>query len=186
MSKALFIDNSYLLSNTALNGSVDQDLIRPILIMQQDKQILPFLGTDLYNKLKSDIIGGTVSGVYQTLLEDYIQPALAQFAFEAIIPFVRVRIVNSGVQVMSSEQSSPATESDVKPIRDMARQMGEFYRERMIDYLIHNTSSFPEYSSNTGADLSPIRTNYTGGMNLEPTYALKRLEQRLRDAGLDY
>ena len=75
MSKALFIDNSYLLSNTALNGSVDQDLIRPILIMQQDKQILPFLGTDLYNKLKNDIIAGTVSGVYQTLLEDYIQPA---------------------------------------------------------------------------------------------------------------
>ena len=37
----------------------------------------------------------------------------------------------------------------------------------MIDYICNNTSSFPEYSTNTGADVSPSSENYYNGMNLE-------------------
>ena len=45
--------------------------------------------------------------------------------------------------------------------------MGEFYRERLIDYVRNNTSSFPEFSTNSGADVSPSSENYYAGMNLE-------------------
>ena len=37
----------------------------------------------------------------------------------------------------------------------------------VIDYLRDNTSSFPEYSSNTGADLDPTTRNYYAGINLD-------------------
>ena len=39
--------------------------------------------------------------------------------------------------------------------------------ERMIDYIRNNTSSFPEYSTNSGADVSPSIENYYSNMNLE-------------------
>ena len=45
--------------------------------------------------------------------------------------------------------------------------MGEFYRERLIDYLTENSSLFPEYSSNTGADMSPTTRNYYSGINMD-------------------
>ena len=37
----------------------------------------------------------------------------------------------------------------------------------MIDYIRNNTSSFPDYSTNSGADVSPSTENYYAGMNLE-------------------
>jgi hypothetical protein len=41
------------------------------------------------------------------------------------------------------------------------------YTERMIDYIRNNTSLFPEYSTNSGADVNPDKNAYYNGMNLE-------------------
>ena len=48
-----------------------------------------------------------------------------------------------------------------------ATDAAEFYRQRCIDYLRNNSSSFPEYTSNTGADLDPTTRNYYAGINLD-------------------
>ena len=37
----------------------------------------------------------------------------------------------------------------------------------MIDYICNNSTLFPEYSTNTGADVDPNRNAYYNGMNLE-------------------
>ena len=39
--------------------------------------------------------------------------------------------------------------------------------ERMIEYITNNISSFPEYSTNSGADVTPDTNAYYAGMNLE-------------------
>ncbi len=185
MAKALFISITKLIKDTALNGSIDQDIAHPYIQVAQDREIWPYLGTDLYNKLKADVIADSLTGNYQTLMNDYIQPALVQFAFCEVLPFLRVRIVNNSVVIMSSEQSSPASEGEMKRLLDRSRAIGEFYRERMIDYLCFNQTSFPEYSTNTNDDLTPRRRgNYTGGMNLTEVYG-KKAEEILRDAGIN-
>ena len=179
----LLISPARLIKDTAFNGSLDQNLAAPYILVAQDREIWPWLGTDLYDKLKADVEGDSLTGNYLTLVKDYIQPALTHFAFNEILPFLRVRLVNNAVQIMSSEQSTSATASDIKPLQDRAQAIASFYRERMVEYLCHNTGLFPEYSSNTGADLTPRKTNYTGGMNLNNVYT-KKQEQYLRDAGL--
>ena len=166
----LYISATRLKKDTAIGGSVDDNIIMPYILLAQDMNILPVIGTDLDNKLKSDIQGGTLTGAYQTLVEDYIQVALVQFSFSQLIPYLRLRFTNSAVVVMgATEQSSSATYEDLKPLMDTAENAGEFYRQRLIDYLRNNTSSFPEYSSNTGADLDPTANNYFSGIQLEPT-----------------
>ena len=37
----------------------------------------------------------------------------------------------------------------------------------MIDYVRNNTPSFPEFNTNSGADVSPDPNAYYNGMNLE-------------------
>ena len=69
----------------------------------------------------------------------------------------------------ATDQSSSASYDDLRPLLDTAENAAEFYRKRCIDYLRNNTSSFSEYSSNTGADLDPTTNNYFAGINLEPT-----------------
>ena len=164
----LYISSTRLKKDSALGGSVSDDLIMPYILLAQDMHILPILGTDLDNKLKADIQAGSLTGVYKTLVETYLQPTLVQFAFTQLIPYLRLRFVNNAVVVMgATDQSSSATYDDLKPVMDTATDAGEFYRQRMIDYLRNNSSSFPEYSSNSGADLDPPTNNYFAGINLD-------------------
>jgi len=170
MSQALFVSANRLKRDTAIGGSVDDDLIRPYVFMAQQRWILPVLGTQLYDKLCDDIDSGSVAGVYATLLQDYVIPATVQYSFVQLVPFLRLRFVNNAVVVMNSEQSSAATYDDLKPLMDQALDMATFYRERLIEYITNNSASFPEYTSNTGADLNPTRNNYTQGLNVDFTY----------------
>ena len=168
----LYISSTRLKKDSAIGGSVSDDLIMPYILLAQDMSILPILGTDLDAKLKSDIQGGTLTGAYKTLVETYIQPALVQFAFVSLVPYLRLRFVNNAVVVMgATDQSSSATYDDLKPVMDTATDAAEFYRQRCIDYLRNNQTSFPEYSSNTGADLDPTTRNYYAGINLATNVA---------------
>ena len=164
----LYISATRIKKDTALGGSVDDNIIMPYILLAQDMFILPVLGTDLDTKLKSDIQGGSLTGAYKTLVETYIQPALVQFAFQELAPFLRLRFVNNAIVIMgATDQSDSASYEDIKPLIDRSKDAGEFYRQRLIDYIRNNTSSFPEYSSNTGADLDPTTRNYYAGMNLD-------------------
>ena len=182
----LYISSTRLKKDTALGGSVDDNLIMPYILLAQDMNILPILGTDLDAKLKTEIQADTVAGVYKTLLETYIQPALVQFAFSTLAPYLRLRFSNNSVVVMgATEQSSSATYEDIKPLMDTATDAAEFYRQRAIDYLRDNSGSFPEYSSNTGADLNPTTRNYYAGLNLDVNVPMSnRLKSFLQGANI--
>ena len=182
----LYISSTRIKKDTALGGSVDDNLIMPYILLAQDMNILPILGTDLDAKLKTEIQADTVAGVYKTLLETYIQPALVQFAFSTLAPYLRLRFSNNSVVVMgATEQSSSATYEDIKPLMDTATDAAEFYRQRAIDYLRDNSSSFPEYSSNTGADLNPTTRNYYAGLNLDVNVPMSnRLKSFLQGANI--
>ena len=164
----LYISATRIKKDTALGGSVDDNIIMPYILLAQDMFILPVLGTDLDAKLKSDIQAGSLAGAYKTLVETYIQPALVQFAFAELAPFLRLRFVNNSVVVMGdTDTGSSATYEDIKPLMDRSKDAAEFYRERLIDYIRNNTSSFPEYSTNSGSDLDPTVNNYFAGINLD-------------------
>ena len=168
----LYISSTRLKKDSAIGGSVSDDLIMPYILLAQDMSILPILGTDLDAKLKSDIQGSSLTGAYKTLVETYIQPALVQFAFVSLVPYLRLRFVNNAVVVMgATDQSASATYDDLKPVMDTATDAAEFYRQRCIDFLRNNQTSFPEYSSNTGADLDPTTRNYYAGINLDTNVA---------------
>ena len=164
----LYISSTRIKKDTALGGSVDYNIIMPYILLAQDMFILPVLGTDLDAKLKADIQAGSLAGAYKTLVETYIQPALVQFSFSELAPFLRLRFVNNSVVVMGdTDTGSSATYEDIKPLMDRAKDAAEFYRERLIDYIRNNTSSFPEYSTNSGSDLDPTVNNYFAGINLD-------------------
>ena len=182
----LYISSTRLKKDSAIGGSVDDNLVMPYILLAQDMNILPILGTDLDAKLKSDIQGGSLTGAYKTLVETYIQPALVQFAFVSLVPYLRLRFVNNAVVVMgATDQSSSASYEDLEPLMNTATDAAEFYRQRCIDYLRNNSSSFPEYTSNTGADLDPTTRNYYAGINLDTNVTMSnRLKNFLQGADI--
>ena len=164
----LYISSSLLKRDTALGSTVDDNLLQPYIRIAQDRWILPALGTQLDTYLKGQIDADTVTGAYLTLLTDYIQPALVQLAFTEVAYVVRLRFANNSAIINGSEQGMSASTSDIKKVVDQSQEIGMFYRERLIEYLCFNATDFPQYVTNTGADLSPSKRNYFGGLNVYP------------------
>jgi len=183
----LFISPAKLKKETALGGSVDDEILQPYIRLAQEMHILPTLGQSLYDDLTTKVAAGTITGDDETLMESYIAPALVQLAFSEALPFIRVRIVNNGVTVMDSEQSTAATYGDMKPLMNRAKDLGLFHIERMIDYLDNNGSLFTSLDAEGPGELCRTVRNYTQGLNVYPNYRDTKLVERiLRNYGIRY
>ena len=167
MAYVLFISESKLKDSTAINLNVDVDLLLPYVRQAQKLYVETKLGTDLTKKLKDEITDATLTGAYKTLVDDYIGDMLPNWAFYHAIPFLRFKIENGNIYSKTSETGTALSTEEAQHLREEVRNTAEYYTERMIDYVRNNTSSFPEYSTNTGADVSPDRNAYYNGMNLE-------------------
>ncbi len=167
MSYVLFISENKIKDSTAINGNVDQEFLIPYIKVAQKKYIETKLGTDLFEKLQSDITAGSLAGAYQTLVDDYIQDALVHWSFYECIPFLRYKVQNGNIYSKTSETGTALSREEAQDLREEIRNTSEFFTERLIDYIKNNTASFPEYTTNTGADVSPDTVNYYSGMNLE-------------------
>ena len=171
MSYVLFISEAKLKDSTAINLNVDVDLLLPYVRQAQKLWCETRLGTDLNDKLKDLIVAGTVNlpanAAYKTLLDDYIGDFLPIMALYHAIPFLRFRVEGGNIYSKNSETGTALSTEEAQHFREECKNTGEYYLERMISYICNNSTLFPEYSTNTGADVDPNRNAYYNGMNLE-------------------
>ena len=167
MAYVLFISEAKLKDSTAINLNVDPQILLPYVLQAQRIYIEPKLGTDLYQKLEAEITAGTLTGAYKTLVDEYIGDCLPSWAFHMSIPYLRFKTENGNIYSKTSETGTALSTEESQHLREEVRNTAEYYTERMIDYICNNNSSFPEYSTNTGADVNPDRNAYYNGMNLE-------------------
>jgi len=167
MATALFIKRSDIVKNTALNANVDTDKFIQFIALAQEIHVQNYLGTDLYNKISSDIIAGTLSGDYLSLVNDYIQPMLIHFAMIEYLPFAAYSISNGGVFKHNSENSSLASKDEIDFLIQKERDYAEYYAQRFIDYMsFHASSKFSEYYSNNNEDIYPDKDTGFHGWQL--------------------
>jgi len=171
MAYVLFISEEKLKDSTAINLNVDPNLLLPYVRQAQKLYVETKLGTKLTQKLKDLITAGTIGDVanaaYKTLLDDYIGDMLPNWAFYHAVPFLRFKIENGNIYSKTSETGNALSTEESQSLREEVSNTAQYYTERLIEYITNNTSLFPEYSTNSGADVNPDRNAYYNGMNLE-------------------
>ena len=155
MATVLFIKREDLVRNSILNGNVDTDKFIQYIKIAQEIHVRNYLGTDLYNKISTDITNNELEGNYLNLLNDFIQPMLIHYAMVDYLPFAAYSIKNGGVYKHVSENAESATKQEIDFLIDKERDIAEYYTRRFIDYMSFNQSLFPEYNSNTNDDINP-------------------------------
>ena len=172
MAYVLFISEDKLKDSTSIYGSVDSSLLLPYVRQAQRLYCETKLGTKLTQKLKDLIIAGTVNSggneYYKELLNDYIGDYLPNMALYMAIPFLRFKIEAGNIYSKTSETGVALTTAEAQHLRSEILNNGEYFIERMIDFIKNNISEFPEYNTNSGADVSPDSNGFSYlGMNLE-------------------
>jgi len=171
MSYVLFISEAKLKDSTAINLNVDPQILLPYVLQAQRIYIEPKLGTDLYQKLETLITAGTIGNVgneaYKTLVDEYVGDCLPSWAFHMCIPYLRFKTENGNIYSKTSETGNALSTEEAQHLREEVRNNAEYFTERMIQYITNNITLFPEYNTNSGADISPDQNAYYNGMNLE-------------------
>jgi hypothetical protein len=160
MAEALLIGKSDLQAYTSLNGNVDTDKVLQFIKIAQDIWVLQYVGTDLMNKIKSDIVASTLTGNYATLVNTYLKPMLIHFTMVEYLPFAAYSISNKGLYKHSSENSEIVSKEEVDYLVEKERRIAENYAQRFLDYMCVNQSLFTEYTSNGSGDVFPQNGNY--------------------------
>lgn len=157
MATAIFIKREDLVRNTALSGNTDTDKFLQFIKIAQQIHIQNYLGTKLYDKISADIIAGTLSGNYLSLVNDYVQPMLIHFAMMEYMPFAAYTIGNGGVYKHNSENSTGVEKGEVDYLVEKSRKTAEYYVQRFVDYMSFHQSDYPEYNTNVNEDIYPDR-----------------------------
>ena len=152
---ALFIKRQDLVRNSILDGNVDTDKFIQYIKIAQQIHIRNYLGSDLYNRISTDILNNTLNGDYLELVNDYIQPMLIHYAMVDYLPFAAYQVKNGGVFKHTSENAESATKDEVDFLIQKERDIAEYYTRRFIDYMSFNQESFPEYYTNSNDDIHP-------------------------------
>lgn len=170
MAFGLFITRNDIIKNTPLGGAIDADALLPFVRTAQEKYLLNLLGTVLYNKIQDDIEASTAfSGIYQTLVADYIKPTLIWYSCVEYIPFSAITFKSNGAVKHISEQSVSPGKNEVDYLLSKALDNASYYATRLQDYLLAYSSQIPEYLQSVGnsTQIYPDQSNqYFGGINL--------------------
>lgn len=174
MAYVLLISEDKLKDSTAINMNVDPEFLLPYVRIAQEKYVETKLGTNLFEAIQQMIKLGTIGNVgnanYKTLLDDYVADMIIHYSFYEVLPFLRYKVQNNNVVSKTAENSNALSRTEAQDLRSEVSNTAQFYAERLVDYLCNNSSLFPEYSTNSGADVTPNSNAYYQGMNLEKNY----------------
>lgn len=155
MAQALLISRKDIVKFTAMNGNVDTDKFIQFVKIAQDIHIQNYLGTDLLDKIESDIIADSLAGDYLSLVTDYVKPMLIHWAMVEYLPFAAYSVANKGVYKHTSENASNVEKEEVDFLIEKERDLAQYYTDRFISYMSFNNSSFPEYNTSSNEDVYP-------------------------------
>jgi hypothetical protein len=164
---SLIISENYLKEYTNINKNVDMTILTPILQEVQDFYIIPLLGTNLYNEVLGQVTASTVTALNQTLL-DLVVPCMLHYAKMEAMPDMKYRLMNKGVMIKNSENSSAADLAEIQFLMDRSKNKAEIYAQRVTNYLNRYVSSYPLYISNSERDeIMPNKNNFTSGIMID-------------------
>ncbi len=148
MAEALLITRDDLVRFTATNGNMDTDTFIQWIKVAQDIHIQQYTGTQLLDKIKADIVAGTLINPYLDLVETYLKPMLIHWAMVEFLPFQAYTIANKGIFKHSSENASNVDKNEVDFLVEKQRYLAQNYTERFIQYMAFSGNTFPEYYTN--------------------------------------
>ena len=163
MAQVLFVSPADVIKRTGINGNVDRDQMIQFIKIAQDIHIQSILGTNLFNKIASDISADTLTGNYLTLFTSYIQDMVIHYAAIEILPYIHYKIANGGIYVKGAENGESVTKEDLNYLVQKERDIAEHYSRRFIDHMSFYSSLYPEYNNSSDDDMYPSKNqNFNG------------------------
>lgn len=163
MAQILFVSPADVIKRTGINGNVDRDQMIQFIKIAQDIHIQNILGTNLFNKISTDISSDSLSGNYLTLFTNYIQDMVIHWSAIEILPYIHYKVANGGIYVKGAENGESISKQDLDYLVQKERDIAEHYSRRFVDHMAFYSSLYPEYNNSSNDDMYPSKNqNFNG------------------------
>lgn len=164
--RAVFITAESLMQETPANGDIDVPMIRNLIWETQEIKIRALLGCDLYDELVEQKINDTVSPENETLIEQYIRPALNNYVLAMNMPVFHYRLRNKGIVVQQGENTQSADYSEVNTMSRLFADKAESFANLMLKFLNKNIDDYPLFLTSDNCNCSGSDSAYMISFNL--------------------
>ncbi len=167
----ILITNFQLTEGSPLGGNIDVDKYSFVIKETQTFVIEPILGTKLYNKIVSDNDAGTITGVYKTILDNYIRPILIYTVSAEYMMIASFNVANAGIFRYAPENTEPISQKETEYLANKQRGKADVYIERLQRFLCDSANDIEEYdlAQDNDYDVKPDKhLNTFGGWRLSP------------------
>ena len=176
MANVLLLSETYLKENSVINTNVEFKQLRPSIMTAQDMQIQQAIGSPMFQELKSQVIGNTLTAANTTLIEDYIQPALMYWVLAEFPLLGSYKFANKGIVTQSSDNAQPAGMDNVNFLAKNYKAKAEWYTEQVTKFLCANLTDYPTYNSSVpDGGIHPRQNSFTAGLFVGRRPTQKRL-----------
>jgi len=145
MAELLFITPDELAKTTILGGNVDRDKYTFSILNVQVTVIERLLGTELYDKIVSDVENATLTGLYETLYNDYVKPITKYESCAEYIEVASFMLNNGGLFKHTADNSETVSKDDTYNLSQKYHGLAQMYVERFNKWICNN--NIPEYKT---------------------------------------
>lgn len=141
MATLLFIQPSEIAETTILGGNVDIDKYQFTIEMVQISVIEPLLGTELYDKIITDVTAATITGDYNTLYTEFVKPITKYQSTAEIIDTLSLMVNNAGIFKNQPEGAEIATKDEIQALSQKYSGLAQMYVQRFKKWICKNNLS---------------------------------------------
>lgn len=167
MAEILFISPQELSNTTILSGNVDIDKYTFCIANVQLTTIEPLLGSELYEKIITDLENDTLTGLYLELFEKYIKPITKHYSVGQYIEIASYILDNGGLYKHTGENIEVVDKQEAQFLSNKYNAMAQaivlrFQKWICKNPLIEYKTSQDDVNANKGIQL-------TAGWKLDST-----------------
>lgn len=138
MAELLFVTPQEMTNSTILSGNTDTDKYLFCILNTQLTTIEPLLGSELYDKVISDIESETLTGLYLELYTDFIKPITKNEALAQYIEIASYMVDNAGIYKRSGENVEVVDKDEVQYLSGKYKSLAQMYVTRFEKWICKN------------------------------------------------
>lgn len=144
----LLVDESTFKQFSLLSDNLSFEYVTPVIKLVQDETLTTLLGEDMYKEIREQVLAGTVSAAYITLLDDYITDVIIWSVMSKVQLPINIKFRNTGLTQLSDPNNTPTQLQDIQYLEQWYKNNSKIYERLLLNYLCDNSSTYPLYKPN--------------------------------------
>lgn len=176
MADILFVEPKELIEASIMGGNIDYDKFTYQILQVQTMVLEPLLGSELYDKILADLEAETLTGIYETIFKEYVQPITRNEAVAEIIELGAYAFNNAGIFRHLPADAEPITKSETQYVAQKYKAVAQAFVQRFNKFICKNLSDVPEYKAVQDEVNADRGLHLTGGWFLGQSTQSRDLE----------